>query len=167
VYVRHVTITSARQFAITINLRYTRTAEAPRSETTPVFRNIRIEDVTCRSAPAALEILGLTESLIENVYLKDVTINATRGARLEYVTHFVRGNVKIMTSDGEAWTLTNVTESPAAGAPQPDRGTELAAVDSLGTSVAALRLCFHPAASCGSIPDMCRSLPLLKLGSTN
>ncbi len=153
VYVRHMTVTSARQFAITINMRYTQTTEAPPSETTPLFRNIRIEDVTCRNAPAALEILGLNESRIENVYLKDVTINATRGARLEYVTHFVRDNVTITPSNGAAWTLTHVTESAAVSFP--------------GTNASALRLCFLPAAPWGSIPDMCRSLPLLKLGSTN
>ncbi len=117
VFIRNMTITSALRFAITINMRYTTMPEAPKSETTPVFKDIRIENVTCKSAPQAIEILGLTESRVENVILKDVTINATRGARLEFVTGFSRDNVKITPASGEAWTITNTTEVPAATGP--------------------------------------------------
>jgi polygalacturonase len=117
VFVRNMTITSTKKIAITINMRYTATQEAPKSETTPVFKDIRIENVTCQSAPQALEILGLNESRVENVFLKDVTINAQRGAKLEYVTNFARENVKITAASGEAWTMSNTTEKGAATAP--------------------------------------------------
>jgi polygalacturonase len=111
VLVRNMTVTSTRQFAITINMRYTQTTEAAVSETTPVFRNIRIEDFTCGSSAQAMEILGLNESRVENVFLKDVTIAATRGARLEYVTGLLRENVKVMAGSGEGWTLMEVKEA--------------------------------------------------------
>lgn len=113
VMVRHMTVTNTLKFAITINMRYTTTAEAPRGETTPVFKDIRIEDFTCASAPAALEILGLNESHVENVSLKNVTIKAKSGAKLEYVTNFARENVTITPASGEAWMMTNTTEAPA------------------------------------------------------
>jgi hypothetical protein len=51
---------------------------------------------------------------VEDVFLKDVTIAAQRGARLEYVTNLVRDNVKITPTGGDAWTMTNVTAGAEA-----------------------------------------------------
>jgi polygalacturonase len=105
VYVRNMTVTSALRYAITINMRYTQTAEAPKGETTPVFKNIRVEDFVCKNVPQAMEILGLKESPVEDVVLKNVTITATRGARLEYVTGLMRENVQVTAASGEAWMM--------------------------------------------------------------
>ena len=110
VMVRNMTVTSTRQFAITINMRYTQTAEAAVSETTPVFRNIRVENFTCGNSGQVLEILGLKESRVEDVVLKDVTIHAVRGARLEYVNGLVRENVKVTAGSGEGWGMMEVKE---------------------------------------------------------
>jgi polygalacturonase len=116
VYIRNMAVTSTKQFAITINMRYTTTAEAPFGETTPVFKDIRIENFTCGTSKQALEILGLKESRVENVVLKDVTIGALTGAKLEYVNGFTRDNVKITPVSGQAWTMTETVEGAAAPA---------------------------------------------------
>jgi hypothetical protein len=48
---------------------------------------------------------------VENVFLKDVTIKAAKGAHLEYVNGFTRENVKITPASGQEWELVNATES--------------------------------------------------------
>src|SRR6185295_18732235 len=110
VFIKDMKVTRTLKFAITINMRYSQTAEAPKSETTPIFKDIRIENFTCANSPDALEILGLKESHVENVLLKNVTITSQRGAKLDYATNFTRDNVKITNSTGEQWTMTNTTE---------------------------------------------------------
>ena len=61
-------------------------------ETTPVFRNIDIQHVTCRGARRAAYFNGLPEMPVENVYIKDmeinnaeqgIVINRTTGVKLE------------------------------------------------------------------------------------
>jgi polygalacturonase len=112
VCIKDMKVTSTRKIAITINMRYTSTAEAAKGETTPVFKDVRIENFTCSSSPQALEVLGLRESSVENVVLKDVTITSRQGAKLEFVKGFSRENVKITVASGEVWTMSDTTEAP-------------------------------------------------------
>ena len=111
VYIRNMAVTSTNQYGITIDMRYTQTAEAPFGETTPVFKNIRIENFTCGNSKQALYVMGLNESRVENVVLKDVTIKAGKGAHLEYVNGFTRENVQITPASGAEWELVNATEN--------------------------------------------------------
>jgi polygalacturonase len=103
VYVRNITVNRTLKYAITIDMRYTQTAEAPKSETTPVFKNIRIEDFKCEASPQAIYIMGLVESNVENVILKNISIKADRGGHLEYVNGVTRENVVITPRTGEVW----------------------------------------------------------------
>ena len=110
VYVRNVTTNRTQKYAITIDMMYSRTEPAPRSETTPIFKDIRIENFTCDAAPQALYIMGLPEAPVENVFLKDIKIKADKGAHLEWVKGLVRENVQIVPRSGEAWEMKNVQE---------------------------------------------------------
>lgn len=111
VEVRRLTVKKALKVAITVNMKYSNAPEAPKSETTPVFRNIRIEDFTCDAAPQAIELIGLPESPIEQVVLKHVAIHAEKGARAEYVSGLTRENVDLAPGSGNAWTESHVTGS--------------------------------------------------------
>ncbi|MFD1953899.1 glycoside hydrolase family 28 protein [Paenibacillus thailandensis] len=51
----------------------------PISEETPVFRNISIEDVVCKGAKKALFINGLPEMPIQNLSMKDISIESEEG----------------------------------------------------------------------------------------
>jgi polygalacturonase len=51
----------------------------PVNDTTPIFRNIRIANVTANSTTDAGLIVGLPESLVENVVLENVNITAKEG----------------------------------------------------------------------------------------
>jgi polygalacturonase len=109
VFVRNMTVTRTLKYAITIDMKYTQTAEAPLSETTPVFKDIRIEDFKCAAAPQAIYIVGLAESNVENVILRNVAIQADKGAHVEYVTGLTRANVTLSPKTGEAWDMKDVT----------------------------------------------------------
>jgi polygalacturonase len=51
----------------------------PVTEETPQFRNIRIENVTCRGANAAIVLQGLPEMPIRNLVLKNISITSQKG----------------------------------------------------------------------------------------
>ena len=111
VYIRNVKTDKTLKYAITIDMKYSKTADAPKSETTPVFRNITIENFTCDAAPQAIWIVGLPESPIENLTLKNITISADKGAHAEYVNNFSRSGIQITARQGDSWTLTAVKET--------------------------------------------------------
>jgi polygalacturonase len=74
----------------------------PMAETTPVFRNIRIANVTATSATDAGLIVGLPESLVENVVLENVNITATEGLIFANAKGITLKNVKVTVANGKA-----------------------------------------------------------------
>jgi polygalacturonase len=108
VFVRNVTANKTLRYAITIDMMYSKTQPAPKSETTPVFKNIYIDGFTCESAPQAIYIMGLEESPVENVTLKNIKVKGNKGAHIEKVKGFVRENVEVTPATGEAWELKDV-----------------------------------------------------------
>lgn len=79
----------------------------PVNETTPIFRNITIKNVTAHSTTAAGLIVGLPESLIENVTLENVTITAKEGLTLANAKGVTLKNVKVIAEKGEPVILFN------------------------------------------------------------
>ena len=110
VYFRNITTNHTAKYAITIDMMYSRTEPAAKSETTPVFKDIRIENFSCGSSPEALYVMGLQESPVQNLVLKNVALSADKGARLQYVDGLVRDNVAVQASTGDAWEMKDVKE---------------------------------------------------------
>lgn len=75
----------------------------PLTNTTPIFRNIIIKNLTATSTRDAGLIVGLPESLVENVLLENVTITAAREG--------------LTIANAKGVRLKNVTIKPAKGAP--------------------------------------------------
>ena len=67
-------------------------------ETTPVFRNINIENIICNGAARAMEFNGLPEMPIDGIYLKNINIIATTGAVFENAKNIIKDNVTIITN---------------------------------------------------------------------
>jgi polygalacturonase len=111
VMIRNITISKANKTAITIDMKYTQTQPAPQSETTPVFRNIAIENLTCDDTPQAINVIGLPESHVQGLTFKNVTIKANKGAHLEYVDQLMRDNVTLNVTSGQAWDMSEVVEA--------------------------------------------------------
>lgn len=80
----------------------------PFGEKTPVFRNIRISNLTATCQDSAGIIIGLPESLISNVVLKNVRISAaTTGLKIENAKDIEFKDVEITTKEGPPVIMKN------------------------------------------------------------
>lgn len=81
----------------------------PVTETTPIYRNIRISNLTATCQNSAGIIEGLPESLITNITLENVHISAETGLTISNATDVKLQNVKIETKQGKPLILENAT----------------------------------------------------------
>lgn len=80
----------------------------PVDETTPIFRNIYVENIISRNARRALLFNGLPEMNIENIHLKNAFITSKIGAELSESKNIVFENVTVIPRKGPAYSLNNV-----------------------------------------------------------
>ena len=79
-------------------------AAAPITRLTPFFHDITIENVKSVNTPWAGVIVGLPESPVKNVVLKNIDIQAQKGMQIQYAT--VTGtNVSIAATEGQGITV--------------------------------------------------------------
>lgn len=67
----------------------------PVDETTPCFRNIHIEYLTCSNARRAMYFNGIPEMPIDGITLKHIRISAKKDAEFYYCTNVHKEDVKI------------------------------------------------------------------------
>ena len=89
-------------------------------ETTPVFRNIYVKNLTSRNARRAMYFNGLPEMNITNINLENTTITATYGGELSESDGITFKNVKIIAKEGPALILNNVRNMDATGLKYPN-----------------------------------------------
>ncbi|MBF0575731.1 glycoside hydrolase family 28 protein [Dysgonomonas sp. GY617] len=89
-------------------------------ETTPVFRNIYVKNLTSRNARRAMYFNGLPEMNITNINLENTTITATYGGELSESNGITFKNVKIIAKEGPALILNNVRNMDATGLKYPN-----------------------------------------------
>jgi len=83
-------------------------AVLPVDETTPVFRNIYVKNLTSRNARRAMFFNGLPEMNIDNINVENVTISSWIGAELVESKDINFKNVEIIPKNGPALLLKNV-----------------------------------------------------------
>ena len=88
-------------------------------ETTPIFRNIYVKNLTSRNARRAMFFNGLPEMNIENINVEDVIISATVGAELVESQNIHFKNVKLIPEKGPALILKNVKDFSLTGFEYP------------------------------------------------
>jgi rhamnogalacturonyl hydrolase YesR/polygalacturonase len=74
----------------------------PLDETTPIFKNIRLNNVHCEGAQKAVFIRGLPEMHIRNIELKNMVIHANEGIDIQEATNIHFSNVKIISETKSA-----------------------------------------------------------------
>jgi polygalacturonase len=117
VYVENIQMAGLRREAIVLNMFYSSSTAVPRSDAPPLFRNIYINKVTCKSAGMAIAIRGLPEQPIEHVVLENLRLNAVAGIHCQdaqdLALHDVCGLVQqeplFSCSDVEGLNVTNMT----------------------------------------------------------
>ena len=99
----HPAISIAAYYQQSTHAKYPKDDKAqPLTETTPVFRDITIKNLTATSTKDAGLIVGLPESLVENMVLENVTITATEGLSLANAKGIQLKNVRVIAANGEA-----------------------------------------------------------------
>ena len=73
----------------------------PMTDTTPVFRNITIKNLTATSTKEAGLIVGLPESLVENLVLENINLTATEGLTIANAKGIQLRRVQINAAKGE------------------------------------------------------------------
>ena len=111
IYINGISMTSIKGDAITFNMFYGGSSTVTNyedenikesfsqmqvDETTPVFRNIQIENIVCNGAGRAMEFTGLPEMPIDGIYLKNVNIIADSDAEFTHSKNIVKENVNII-----------------------------------------------------------------------
>ena len=72
--ISNIVMTDIKKEALTFNLKYSRMPQEPKSERTPVFRNIHISGVTVVDVNVPIQIVGLEEAPISDIVLRDIQI---------------------------------------------------------------------------------------------
>lgn len=92
VFISNIAMSEISHEGITINTYYTKAAEEPFSERTPIFRNITIENVTGDSK-IGIVIMGLPEKHLDNIHLKNIHMEAKKPMVISDADHVVQTNV--------------------------------------------------------------------------
>jgi len=94
----------------------------PVNETTPIFRNIRISNLTATCRRSAGIIIGLPESPISDVVLENVSITAaTTGLSVKNARGIQFKNVTVTNKEGPPFTVENAQVEGLKGASDPLR----------------------------------------------
>ncbi|MCQ2335087.1 MAG: glycoside hydrolase family 28 protein [Paludibacteraceae bacterium] len=80
-------------------------------ETTPAFKNITIQNVTCRGAKRCIYFNGLPEQKIENVTLDNIHMTGVEGAIFDQTNGLTVRNLHIECTSGEPLQLSNSVEN--------------------------------------------------------
>jgi hypothetical protein len=100
-------IIDAPREAIHITSNYSRMPEEPKSERTPVFRNISISNVTVVNARQVVGIAGLSEQAIEQVRISDLKGTGRIGLVCDRADDLELHDVRIDATEGPAFAFTN------------------------------------------------------------
>lgn len=120
-------IIDAPREAIHITSNYSKMPDEPRTERTPVFRNISISNVTVVNAAQVVGIAGLSEQAVEQIRISDLKGTGKRGFVADAADDLELHDIRIDAQEGPAFTFTNsrrllldnlaVTHPPAGDAP--------------------------------------------------
>lgn len=80
--VSNIVMHDIQKEAIVLNLKYSKMPFEPKSERTPVFRNIHINGMTVSDVKTPIKVVGLEEAPISDVVLRDIQV---RGAKEECI----------------------------------------------------------------------------------
>jgi len=96
--------------AIHLNMLYTgeRLPAQPVSNATPSIRNIHFENISCSSGKSySVELLGLPERLIENIWFNGITASTAKGINISDARGIHINNFKITPTKMPVFTITD------------------------------------------------------------
>jgi len=69
------------------------------SEATPIFRNMRFENIVCNGAKKGIFVRGLPEMRVRNIHMENLVLKAEKGAELIDADGIVLKNVRLITEE--------------------------------------------------------------------
>ena len=107
VFARNLAVKNMQREVVILNMDYSSDRKKASNEKPPVFRNMRIENVTGDSAPTAILIQGLEDSPIQDIQFANVTIKSTKGIVANHAQGLTFVNVQVTPSKGPVFDLTD------------------------------------------------------------
>jgi DNA sulfur modification protein DndE len=104
------------------------------TEKTPRFRKFFIENVTCNGAEKAVTITGLPEMSIQDINLKNATIEAEEGVITKDASKISMNNVSIIPHQGPVFTINNSSDFSLDNISFPDKTKLFMQLDGATTS---------------------------------
>ena len=98
IFVENFAMTDILEEAILINLHYSASTNQPKSNKPPVFRHIRIKNITCKGAGQAVVLRGLPQQPLEDISMENISICSNEGMVCEHVKGLSMKGVDIDTS---------------------------------------------------------------------
>ena len=119
IYLSNIQMTNIPTDAISFNMYYggagpadepdsnglSESKAAPVDDGTPQFRDIFIENVTCRGARRAVQLQGLPEMPISGIHLRNVSITSEQGLVCQDAQNITLSGVEILNSKGPVVSL--------------------------------------------------------------
>ncbi len=123
VWVDNIVVKDMQREVVILNMEYTSDKNKLTTERAPLFRNVFIKNIYGDGAPMAIRVVGLSDSLIENIHFENVRIKSTKGVFCRNATGIHFKNIDISPSEGPVFKFDNATNitleraSSASGAP--------------------------------------------------
>jgi hypothetical protein len=113
----HPAISIVAYYQASTHARYPKDDKAqPVTATTPVFRNIRITNVSGNCTTEAGLIVGLPESPVKNVILENVRLSAKAGLTIAHARDIQLTNCQLVVSEGQSVILDDAQVQGVASA---------------------------------------------------
>ncbi|GHT62386.1 glycoside hydrolase [Bacteroidia bacterium] len=100
----------------------------PLDETTPVFRNIFVKNLSARKVRRAMFFNGLPEMNISNIRVEDVIISSVTGAEISESEDLFFKNIKILPEKGPVFILNNVQNMTVENPEYPETQREVVSI---------------------------------------
>lgn len=109
VYFENFQLSGLRMEAILLNMYYGSSSAESTSQTPPVFQDIRIKNVTCEGAAAAIAVRGLPEQSIQRILLEDMDIRSVEGITCTDAVDLTLKNVTLQAQKEPLFSAVNLT----------------------------------------------------------
>jgi len=124
IWAENLAVKDLKYEVVILNMDYSSDTKQLTNEKAPLFRNMTFRHITGTGAPAAIRIIGLPDSPIQNIRFEDLTIASTKGVICSDVTGLVFDRVQVTPAAGPVFDLKNASAIVVRGAKAP-AGTDV------------------------------------------
>ncbi|MFT3831081.1 MAG: glycosyl hydrolase family 28 protein [Opitutaceae bacterium] len=124
VWAENIRVKDLRYEVVILNMDYSSDTSQLTSDKAPLFRNITVRNVTGAGAPAAVRIIGLPDSPIQNVRFENITVASSRGIIAAHARNLRFEGVVVTPQQGPVFDLSDVREVLVLGGKAP-AGTDV------------------------------------------